>query len=131
MNTDRKMLLPLLLVFLVLNGVFLSGKNLLAKWHIDNYVMIVANCILLLTALATFKMQQKALKNKNPNVFIRSVMGSMMIKMFVVIVAIMIYRFSMPKEFSKISVFAAMILYLVYLAVEVKVLLKLNKSANA
>ncbi|MGG9972400.1 hypothetical protein ACQ33O_11450 [Ferruginibacter sp. SUN002] len=130
MNTDRKLLLPLLLVFLILNGFFLAGKSILDKWHIDNYVLIVANCILLLTAIATFRMQRKALQDKNPNVFVRSVMGSVMIKMAVVIIAIMIYRFALPQQFSKMSVFAAMILYLIYLAVEVKVILKLNKSSN-
>lgn len=131
MNTDRKILLPLVFLFLIFNGLFIATHALLAQWHIDSYVMIVANLILLLTAIFTFKMQQKALQNKNPNVFIRSVMGSMMIKMAVVIIAIFVYRFALPNEFSKISVFAAMILYLIYLAVEVKVLLKLNKSHNA
>ncbi len=130
MKKDRKILMPLVIVFLLLNGLFLAGRTLLAQWQIDNYVLIVANCILLVTALFTFGMHQKALQNKNPNVFVRSVMGSVMIKMAVVIVAIAVYRFTLPQQFSKVSVFAAMILYLIYLAVEVKVVLKLNKSSN-
>ncbi|MES2431853.1 MAG: hypothetical protein V4556_13045 [Bacteroidota bacterium] len=130
MNTNKKLLLPLILVFVILNAFFISGKHLLSKWNIDNNVLIVANCLFLLIALVTFSLQKKALQNKNPNVFIRSIMGSVMIKMFVVLVAIGIYRFAFPAQFSKISVFVAMFIYLIYLAVEVKVILKLNKSSN-
>jgi hypothetical protein len=75
-------------------------------------------------------MQKRASRNTNPNVFVRSVMGGTMIKMAVCIVAIAIYAFAFKSSFSKMSVFASMFLYLIYLAVEVSLATKLNKPKN-
>lgn len=131
MKTNRSLLLPLLLVFIICNGFFISAKALLAKWGIDNGVLIIANSLFLLLALITFFIQQKALQNKNPNVFVRSVMAGMMIKMFTCIIAIFVYWLIAREKFSKASVIAAMVVYLIYLAVEVKQITKLNHQKNA
>ena len=131
MKAKRNLLLPLLLVFIICNGFFISAKTLLAKWGIDNGVLIIANSLFLLLALITFFVQQKALQNKNPNVFVRSVMAGMMIKMFSCIIAIFVYWFLMKDKFSKASVGAAMLVYLIYLVVEVKMITKLNRQKNA
>ncbi len=128
MKAQRNILLPLLLVFIICNGFFLLAKTLLVKWGIDGNVLIIANSLFLILSLITFLIQQKALRNSNPNVFIRSVMGGMMIKMFVCIIAVFIYWLLMKDKFSKVTVFAAMILYLIYLAVEVRLVTKLNRQ---
>lgn len=128
MKAQRNILLPLLLVFIICNGFFLLAKTLLVKWDIDGNVLIIANSLFLILSLITFFIQQKALRNSNPNVFIRSVMGGMMIKMFVCIIAVFIYWLLMKDKFSKVTVFAAMILYLIYLAVEVGLATKLNRQ---
>lgn len=131
MNKPRFFLLPMILLFVVLNGFFISGHNILAKWGIDNYVLIVANTLLLVLNLIVFLMQKKALENANPNVFVRSVMGGMMIKMFVFVIAIAVYKFTAAATFSKATVFAATFLYLLYVVVEVKIVSKLTKQKNA
>jgi high-affinity Fe2+/Pb2+ permease len=76
-------------------------------------------------------MQARALKNKNPNVFIRSVMGGMILKMFACIIAVFIYVQLSGADFNKRSIFTALCLYLVYLAVEVRSVMKLNRNKNA
>ena len=131
MKAKGNLLLPLLLVFIICNGFFISAKTLLAKWGIDNGVLIIANSLFLLLALLTFFIQLRALQNKNPNVFIRSVMAGMMIKMFTCIIAIFIYWFIMKDKFSKASVIAAMFVYLIYLVIEVMLITKLNRQKNA
>ena len=130
MKAKRNVLLPLLLVFIICNGFFLSAKTLLAKWGIDNDVLIISNSLFLILSLVTFFIQQKALQNSNPNVFIRSVMAGMMIKMFVCIIAIFIYWLAMKDKFSKGTVFVSMIVYLIYLAAEVRIVTKLNRQKN-
>ncbi len=130
MKAKRNVLLPLLLVFIICNGFFLSAKTLLAKWGIDNDVLIISNSLFLILSLVTFFIQQKALQNSNPNVFIRSVMAAMMIKMFVCIIAIFIYWLAMKDKFSKGTVFVSMIVYLIYLAAEVRIVTKLNRQKN-
>ncbi|MDB5280769.1 MAG: hypothetical protein JWR61_5724 [Ferruginibacter sp.] len=131
MKEKRKFLIPLLLLFIFCNGFFMSAKNLLAKWGVDNDVLIIANLLFCILTLITFYIQQKALQNANPNVFVRSVMGGMMIKMFACIIAVFVYWFTMKEKFSKPTVIAAMVIYFVYLATEVGMVMKLNRSKNA
>jgi Ca2+/Na+ antiporter len=93
--------------------------------------LIIANSLFVIITLITFFIQQKALKNSNPNVFFRSVMAGMMIKMFVCIIAIIIYWLVMQDKFSRATVFAAMLIYLIYLVIEVRLVTKLNRQKNA
>ncbi len=104
---------------------------MLAKWSLDKDVLIIANSLFLILTLITFIIQQKALNNANPHVFVRSVMAGMMIKMFACLIAIFVYWFLMKEKFSKPTVIVAMILYFIYLAVEVRVVTKLNRQKNA
>jgi uncharacterized membrane protein YdcZ (DUF606 family) len=97
---------------------------------IDFTILNIANGIFFLLSLLTFIMQRKALENSNPNVFVRSVMGGMLIKMFVTISVVIVYRLIAGNSVSKVSVFSAMFLYLLYLGVEVAVITKLNRKKN-
>lgn len=130
MRSGTKELLPFILIFIVFNNFFLFSKDFLAKWQLDNLVLIIANSLFFLINVLAYGMQKKALKNANPNVFIRSVMAGMMIKMAICIVAIMIYALAFKSSFSKYTVFASMFLYFIYLAVEVRAATKLNKQGN-
>jgi len=131
MNPQRKIIGPLIAIFIIFSGAVTASNNLLAKWGIDYSVLLIANSVFFLTSLVVFFMQRRAMANKNPNVFVRSVMGGMLLKMFVCITAILIYRLVAGDNFSKVSVFAAMFLYLLYLGVEVGVITKLNKQKDA
>lgn len=131
MKGRKKIIVPLIALFVIFSGFIIVSRNLLAKWGIDSDVLVIANIIFFGVSLLVFFMQQKALNNSNPNVFIRSVMGGMLIKMGVVITAVIVYRLVAGNSVSKVSVFAAMFLYLIYLAVEVAVITKLNKKQHA
>ena len=131
MTSRKKIILPLIAMFFVFSGGITASKNLLTKWGIDPDVLIVANVLFFLISLLVFFMQRKALSNSNPNVFVRSVMGGMLLKMSVCIICVIVYRLVAGNNVSKISVFAAMFLYLLYLAVEVAVITKLAKQKNA
>ena len=98
---------------------------------VDITVLIGANSLFFLTSLFAFRVQRKAMENSNPNVFIRSVMGTMMLKMLVCLAAVMAYVLGTGKIFNKPSVYISMLIYLVYLVVEVALVMKLNKRKNA
>ena len=131
MHPRKKIILPLLIIFLIFSASLPLAQPLLAQWGINSDVLIVANILFFAVSLVAFFMQQKALQNSHPNVFVRSVMAGMLIKMFVCITAVIIYRLVAGNNVSKVSVFAAMFLYLLYLTVEVAVITKLNKQKNA
>jgi hypothetical protein len=126
-----KKTVPLFIVFILFTiSVFLS-QPVLVKYGLDKNILLIANALFLILGIITFRIQQKALQNSNPNIFIRSVMSVMMIKMFVCVIAVLIYVLSNRENYSRASIFAGVFLYFVYLMVEVNVLLKLNKQKNA
>jgi len=131
MKKLRSVLAPVVLIFILFNSFFVFAEKFLTKWGLNNSVLIIANLLFFAITLIAFFMQQKALKNSNPNVFVRSVMGGMMIKMAICIVAVFVYAFAFKENFNKRTILAAMFLYLIYLAAEVLVATKLNKQTNA
>ena len=126
-----KKIVPLFIVFIFFSILFLLSAPILAKFGLDKNVLLITNALLLILGMITFYIQYKALQNSNPNVFIRSVMSVMMIKMFACVIAVLLYVLSNRDGYSKASIFAGVILYFVYLAVEVKLMLKLNNQKNA
>jgi hypothetical protein len=131
MHPRYKTIVPLIAIFVIFSGSLTASKALLAKWGIDQGILIMANILFFLISLLVFFMQRRALANSNPNVFVRSIMGGMLVKMLVCITAIVVYKLVAGNDFNKPSVFAAMFLYLFYLVVEVAVISKLNKQKNA
>ncbi len=131
MKDLQKKILPLFYLFTVITFLIIPFKNYLHKWGISGSVLMIANLLFFVMSIVIFIMQQKALMNKNPHVFVRSILGSVMIKMLVCVLAIILYKICFGIYFSKISVFVAMFFYLFYLAVEVSILLKMNKQNNA
>jgi len=130
MSPQIKIISPLFLVFNLTILILYAIRGILAQWGIDLTILNIANCIFFLLSVLTFFMQRKALENSNPNVFVRSVMGGMLIKMFVIISVVIAYRLIAGNSVSKVSVFSAMFLYLLYLGVEVAVITKLNRQKN-
>lgn len=99
--------------------------------NIDVEVLMAANVILFLLSLISLNLQIKGMKNTNPNVFVRSVMGSMMIKMFIVVGVVFAYVAFSGGHFNKRSIFISLFFYLIYLAAEVYTVMKLNNQKNA
>jgi hypothetical protein len=130
MNDRYKVLLPLFITFLVLTVLIFSAKLFFADSRIDHNVLIGANCLFFLISLLVFRMQYRAMQNSNPNVFIRSVMSALIIKMFACIAAVVVYYFAAKETFNKPAVYVSMIFYIIYLVVEVRTIMKLNKTKN-
>lgn len=131
MNLSSRYLLPMLIVFgLLLLFIAVSG-NLLSVYNIDRNVLFIANGLFFLISLLTFLIQKKALRNANPHVFVRSVMVSMMLKMFICVAAVAVYAIAAGDGMNKRSVLLSLFFYLLYLTAEVTSLMKLNKQHHA
>jgi hypothetical protein len=76
-------------------------------------------------------MQKKAMQNANPNVFVRSVMAGTMIKMLIIAGAFIVYVLVAGKAINKPALYISIFLYFLYLAIEVTILMKMNKQKNA
>jgi len=124
----RRIFLPIVLLFIILNAFFISGRALLDRWGADQEVLIIGNLVLFAIFILSFFVAQKGLKTTNPHAFVRSVYGSMMIKLFICIIAAFIYIAVFKKGLNKPALFTLMGLYLVYTFVEVATLTKMLKQ---
>ena len=129
---NKKPFLPVVLLFVILNAFFLTGKNMLQRWNVDHEVLIVGNALLFGITLISFLLAQKGLRNTNTHAFIRSIIGGIIIKLFVSVIAAFIYISIFKKNINKPALFTCMGLYLVYTFFEVSVLTKqLKQKTNA
>lgn len=126
-----RVLLPVIIVFflaVVFREVFPGWMKTMG---ISSTVLAIGNLLLLVLTFFTIAFQKRALNNTNPNVFIRSIMSSMLIKMLVIAGGVIIYAKTSGPAFSKGGVFAILVLYLLYLAAEVYTVMKMNSRKNA
>ena len=130
MNLYRRFILIMILIFIVFSVFFIATKSILAGWNIDTNILLFGNALLFIVSIGIFFLQHKALKNSNPNVFIRSMMAGSMIKMLVCAVAVLVYILSSKGHFNKIVVFIFLGLYIIYMTTEVTAIMKLNKQSN-
>ena len=130
-NAFVKKALPFVYLFIVLNTSLLLFGKMLDAIKIDHLVIIGANILLFLISIITLTMHLKAIKNANPNVFSRSIMGGTIIKMFGLGAAVVIYIIQAGKNMSVYAIFVSMFLYVLYTFLEVKIALQLNQKPNA
>jgi hypothetical protein len=122
--------MPVILFFILLNGFFISGKSLLARWNADQNVLIIGNLLLFVVTGISFFIAFRGLNKPNPHAFVRSVYLSIMIKLFICMIAAFIYISIYQKNLNKPALFICMALYLVYTFMEVGVLMKLLRTKN-
>lgn len=131
MNTLLKMMRPLLIVFILITGIVFASEGLIEKYKADKNTLLIANMLLLVLFVLVLLVQKNALKHTNPNVWVRSVMIGMMLKMVLIAITVVVYAKTAGTAYNKKSVFIALFFYLIYLIVEVKTITKLNPGKNA
>ena len=129
MNKSRlKSFLPIIVIFVVLSAVLIIFRGRFDSWNVDADVLLVANLLLFVITFISFALALKGLKNPNPNAFVRSVYGSMIIKLFAGMIAATLYISIYQKGLNKPALFGSMALYLLYTFSEVTVLTKLLRQ---
>ena len=128
---SRKPWVPLLLLFIILNAFFLTGKNFLIKQGIDHLVLIGGNLVLFIASALSFYISHKSITSNNPNSSVRSLYGSFMIKFFLIAIAAFVYIMVVKKNVNKPALVICMGMYLVYSFVEVASLQKLLRQTKA
>ncbi len=115
-------------LFLVINLVlFIFGASL-KEYGFNIGFLLVANAILFILTFLGFYIQTKGVRSTNINAFIRGVYSSLLLKMFVIVVAIVIYILVMGGEANKPSILTSMGIYLVYTSLEVIQLMKIARK---
>jgi hypothetical protein len=128
MKPSRKIIMPVIIIFAAITILIFALKGFLVQHGFDIYVLLGANTLFFLMGLLVFSLQKRALGNANPNVFVRSVISGMMIKMFACVIAVLAYVVLTSNDYNKRSVFLSLFIYLIYLAAEVAAIMQLNKK---
>jgi hypothetical protein len=125
---QKKLLLPALLVFLLLNALFIAGAAWFKPLLVHTEVLIIANLLFFVLGLVAFVFQLKALKATNPHAFVRHVMGGTFIKLLVGFAALGVYALAFKNLFNKPTAIGCMLIYIVYLVTDTMALSKVQKK---
>ena len=115
-------------LFLLINLVAFVFGSSLKEYGFNIGFLVVANAILFILTFLGFYIQTKGVRSTNINAFIRGVYSSLLLKMFVIVVAILVYILVMRGEANKPSILASMGIYLVYTSLEVIQLMKIARK---
>ena len=124
----RKNFLPVLVVFIVINAFTFALMSFLKSSGFDISLLLVGNLLLFLLTAGGLFFQMRGLRSSNPSAFMRSIYASLILKIFVVLIAVFLYAFINREHINKQSLFTCMGLYFVYTAVEVKQLMKIARN---
>lgn len=120
--------IPVVLLFVLLNGFFIVGKNWLVNKGVDHEVLIVGNLILFVATALSFFIYQRSLKSPNPQASVRGMFGSFMVKFFLCLIAAFVYIMVEKKNVNKPALIICMGLYIIYTIAEVSALQKILKQ---
>jgi hypothetical protein len=121
---------PFLLIFFVLEAVFLLLAAVLLEWEIDYRVLMWGNALLFIVTTMSFVLYIKGLRSKNPHAFVRVMYGSMLVKFFVCLAAVLIYGMIARAAVNRNGVLGCFVLYVIYTYLEVRTLLRMNRKQN-
>jgi hypothetical protein len=118
---------PVIVLFILVNSLAFIFKTFLHDHGFGIKFLLAANLLLFCLSQLAFFIQMRGLKSVNINAFIRSVYASLLIKIFIVIIALAIYLFMIKGKINRPSLFTSMALYILYTFIEVRQLMKISR----
>lgn len=120
----------IILTFCIVNALLIAGRTTFEKKSIDQEVAILGNLIIFAVTLLSFLLTRRSLSSSNPNVFVRAMYGSFIIKFFVLVIAAFAYIMISKEHVNKPALYICLGLYVVYTALEVSALTRLLKQTK-
>jgi hypothetical protein len=124
----KKLYLPLAILFFLVTAICYFFGTVLKQKQIDPGVVAGANSLLFIICFYSLRSQMKSMDNTNPHAMVRGVMGSVVLKLFVLGAAAFIYLYNAGEAKSVNALFVSMGLYILYTWLEVKIAMQLNPS---
>ena len=127
-KVSRRSILPIVSVFIIITLVVVFGRSLLIGWGVDYRVLVGGNALLFLVTFLSYYLYIRALQNDNMHVFLRLMYGSLLVKLFVCMIAAFIYAFVAGKAVNRNGIIGCFILYILYTFMEVRTLVRRTKK---
>jgi len=122
---------PIILLFILLNAFIVIFRRSLMGEDFNVDMLIIGNIVLFGLTLLSFVLLRKGMKTSSTPAFLRALYGSFMIKLFVGAAVVFMYAFLNKGDINKPSLFTLMFLYLVYLFLEIRTLMKLSRRGDS
>lgn len=119
--------LPILLIFILSGLLIFLGRPVLEGWNVRVPVLLAGDAILFLATTVSLLVFAGG-SDKNPHAFVRGVYGGVMVKMFVCLLAVLVYAMIARANVNRNGVIGCFVLYIVYTYFEVRSLLNLNRK---
>lgn len=120
--------IPLFVFFLLSCIGFFMFRSVLTAQGFSLSVLIFTNIYLFLLGVVSLYMHINGFIHPRTQAFLRSVYGTMMLKMFLTVAVILIYAFFAGRQLNSLAVFSGMGLYFVYTFLELRVVFALLKQ---
>lgn len=121
-----------LIIFIVTTGILFFLKDLLQGKDVDVNFIMGANALFFVLTVFGFAIQLRGSHATNINAFLRGIYSSLLVKMFAVVIALVIYIGIAGGAVNTAAVMTSMGLYFLYAGVEVAQLMKIvRKKPNA
>ena len=127
---ERRPVTPVIILFVMLTAFFIVGRQLLERYGFDQSLLIWGNLLLFGITLLSYALAMRGLKSPNPHAFMRSIYSSILLKLFICMIAAFAYIAMHRSKLNKPAFFTLMALYLVYTFLEVSVLTKQLRSKS-
>ncbi|MCG7855406.1 hypothetical protein [Flavihumibacter sp.] len=126
-SPSRKPFRLITFAFALVNILLIVFRSRLEPWGLDTNVLLYGNIFLFLIFLISGWMHFSAAGNKSTQVFMRSMYGGMILKLFGIAIAAFIYIYIARENVNKPALFGFMFLYLLYTFIELRIVLKQTK----
>ena len=120
--------LPVIIVFCIVTALLIAGKAWLIKWGVNFTVVVVGNIILFAVSVASLLLYQRAMAHASTMGFLRNTYSGLLLKLFVCLVAVLIYAMVAREHVNKEGIFACVFLYFLYALLEMRSLMQWNKA---
>jgi hypothetical protein len=124
----QQLYIPLIVLFGLVNTICFLLKDALKLKGIDPMMVVGANTLLFLICTFSIRSQIKSANNTNPHAMVRGVMGSVVLKLFVLGTAAFIYLYNVGEAQSVNGIFVSMGLYIIYTCLEVKMAMQIKPT---
>ncbi len=121
MQQKQQIFIPISIVFVLVTIVSLVFSTQLNAFKINQWVVIGSNTILFVFSLYNVVQHNKAMQQTNPHAMIRGVMGSVILKLFVLGTAAFVYLYNAGENKNMNGLFIGMALYILYTWLDVRI----------
>jgi len=124
----RKLYVPVMLVFIVVNGFLLAGNKLLQNMGINQPVAIIGNLILFIATMLSLFLYQRAMTHASTQGFLRNAYSGLLVKLVICLASVAVYAAVEKSNLNRQGIFACVLFYFIYSLIEMRSLMRWNKE---